>query len=218
MSEDPSPKSRMSERCRKVIVLDTSVFSDPQARKWLGRDIPSAVRNFLKLASYAHDLAFYMPRAIRDELVNMSGSDIPMLDNHVSVKSPKIFELTIPAALFYEFLNDLRTRVDRGLRVSEDVIRKEKELSLEERIRSLRERYRTAMRSGIVDSKEDFEVILLAKELEGTVVTADKGLLKYADKTGISVLDAHLFPEFLIYEAQKYNEEIVGLIKGEELL
>ena len=64
-----------------------------------------------------------MPRSIRDELVNLAGSEIPLLDTQVVIKSPSIYELSIPSALFYEFLEDLRQRVDKGLRVTEDVIR-----------------------------------------------------------------------------------------------
>ena len=48
------------------------------------------------------------------------------------------------------------------------------------------------------------------------VVTADKGLLSYADKLGVSIMDAHLFPEFLIHEARKYNPNIQGLGKHED--
>ena len=81
----------------------------------------------------------------------------------------------------------------------------------------MREKYRSALRDGIVDSKEDFEVILLAKELHGTVVTADKGLQKYADKIGVGIIDAHVFPEFLLYEVEKYNKNIIGFLKAETI-
>ncbi|MHA2365896.1 MAG: RNA ligase partner protein [Candidatus Hodarchaeales archaeon] len=200
---------------KKLVVLDTSVFSDPQSRKWLGDDIQSAIKNFIKLASDAKDIEFYMPRSIRDELQKLIGENIPYLENIVYVKSPAIFELTIPAGIFYEFLDDLRSRIDRGLRVSEKLIRHNQTLTIDDRIRKLREGYRTAFRKGIVDSKEDFEVILLAKQINAMIVTADQGLLKYADKLGISIMDAHLFPEFLIYEAEKYNKDLQGIGKEE---
>lgn len=200
--------------CNRILVLDTSMFTDPQSRKWLGDSTATAVGTFLKLASYAKDLKFFMPRSIRDELVNLAGTEIPLLDTQVSIKSPSIYELSIPSALFYEFLEDLRARFDKGLRVTEDLIRKEPHLDEDEKIRKLREKYRSALRDGIVDSKEDFEVILLAKEIGGSVVTADKGLQKYADKIGVGIIDAHVFPEFLLYEAEKYNPKIIGFLEG----
>ena len=203
--------------CNRKLILDTSMFSDPQSRKWLGNSTASAVSTFLKLASYAKDLKFFMPRSIRDELINLAGTEIPLLDTQIVIKSPSIYELDIPSALFYEFLEDLRSRFDKGLRVTEDVIRKDQHRSEEEKIRVLREKYRSALRDGIVDSKEDFEVILLAKELHGTVVTADKGLQKYADKIGVGIIDAHVFPEFLLYEVEKYNKNIIGFLKAETI-
>ena len=210
-------QGKITENQKKILVLDTSMFTDPQSRKWLGQNTSSSIGTFLKLASYAKDLQFYMPRSIRDELVNLAGTDIPLLDTQVIIKSPSKFDLSIPSALFYEFLDDLRMRMDKGLRVTEDFIRKDQDLSTEERIKKLRERYRTALRDGIVDSKEDFEVILLAMELKGIIVTADKGLTKYADKAGIAIIDAHVFPEFLIYEVEKYNPNIIGMIKEKEM-
>ena len=203
--------------CNRILVLDTSMFSDPQSRKWLGTSTASSVNTFLKLASYAKDLRFFMPRSIRDELVNLAGTEIPLLDTQVTIKSPSIYEMNIPSALFYEFLEDLRSRFDKGLRVTEDVIRKDQHKNEDEKIRILREKYRSALRDGIVDSKEDFEVILLAKELRGTVVTADKGLQKYADKIGVGIIDAHVFPEFLLFEVEKYNPKIIGFLKGETI-
>lgn len=201
--------------CNRILVLDTSMFSDPQSRKWLGNSTASSVKTFLKLASYAKDLKFYMPRSIRDELVNLAGTEIPLLDTQVTIKSPSIYELSIPSALFYEFLEDLRVRFDKGLRVTEDVIRKEQDRTEDEKIHILREKYRSALRDGIVDSKEDFEVILLAKELGGSIVTADKGLQKYADKIGVGIIDAHVFPEFLLFEVEKYNKNVIGYLKAE---
>lgn len=220
MTENIIPDETLKESekrqipCNRILVLDTSMFTDPQSRKWLGESTASSVNTFLKLAHYAKDLKFFMPRSIRDELVNLAGTEIPLLDTQVTIKSPSIYELSIPSALFYEFLEDLRARFDKGLRITEDLIRKDHHLDEDEKIRKLREKYRSALRDGIVDSKEDFEVILLAKEINGSIVTADKGLQKYADKIGVGIIDAHVFPEFLLFEAEKYNKTLVGFLEG----
>ncbi len=57
-------------------------------------------------------------------------------------------------------------------------------------ITKLRERYREAMRRGLIDSKEDADLFLLAYELDGTLVSADEGLKKWADKAGVKLIDA----------------------------
>jgi len=55
----------------------------------------------------------------------------------------------------------------------------------EEVLKSLRRRYREVLREGIVDSKEDLEIILLALELDGVVLSADRGVLYMADSLGL---------------------------------
>jgi hypothetical protein len=56
-------------------------------------------------------------------------------------------------------------------------------------ITRLRDRYREAMRQGILDSKEDVDVLLLAYELDGALVSADNGMRKWADKVGIKIVN-----------------------------
>src|SRR3989344_4853480 len=60
----------------------------------------------------------------------------------------------------------------------------------EPELRKLRDKYRDAMRAGLVDSKEDFELILLSKELEGILVSSDEGVLEFATKIGCETLHA----------------------------
>jgi hypothetical protein len=57
-------------------------------------------------------------------------------------------------------------------------------------ITKLRERYREAMRRGLIDSKEDADLFLLAYELDGTLVSADEGLKKWADRAGVKLINA----------------------------
>ncbi|HPJ42821.1 MAG TPA: PIN domain-containing protein, partial [Spirochaetota bacterium] len=53
--------------------------------------------------------------------------------------------------------------------------------------------YRAAMRSGIIDSVEDLDVVLLAKEIGGTILSADEGILNMADSLGIEVFSSKDF-------------------------
>ena len=63
------------------------------------------------------------------------------------------------------------------------------------------------MREGIIDSKEDVDLLLLAMELDAVLITADQGLIKWADKLGIK----WLFPE-------RFKDYLTGAIKRTELL
>ncbi len=56
-------------------------------------------------------------------------------------------------------------------------------------ITRLREKYREALRQGIIDSKEDVDVLLLAYELDGVLISGDEGLRKWADKVGIKIMN-----------------------------
>jgi len=64
-------------------------------------------------------------------------------------------------------------------------------------VNKLREKYREALRQGIIDSREDVDVLLLAYELDGIIVTADEGLRKWADKVGIKLIDPKNFKGIL---------------------
>ena len=79
--------------------------------------------------------------------------------------------------------------------------------SLDEIIQDLRRKYREALREGIIDSKEDVDLLLLAMELDALLVTADQGLIKWAEKLGIK----WLFPE-------KFKDYLLGAIKRTEFL
>jgi hypothetical protein len=64
-------------------------------------------------------------------------------------------------------------------------------------INKLRGRYREVLRQGILDSKEDVDVLLLAYELDGVLVSADEGMRKWADKVGITIVDPYHFRRIL---------------------
>ncbi len=183
-------------------VIDTSLFTNPNARKGFGDSTIEAVKNFLKIASKTSHLKFYMPVSIKKELKTfLNDEEIPFLEAIVTVKSPALYELQVPAAVVYKLIDEIRDRINKGLRVTEKILRSEKE-DLSNKIHYLRQRYREALRDGVIDSKEDFDVLMLAKEVDAIVVTADKGLMKMAEWLGIAFFEAERFYELLSYEAK----------------
>jgi RNA ligase partner protein len=189
------------------VVLDTSLFVNPDVRASLGPTPTEALEAFLFIAAQIPILEFYMPPSIFEELMNfvqresISGDLLVYLNQ----KSPRRHELTTPAFLLYELMEDIRERVNKGLRIAERAVRSEKPPN--ETVQELRRKYRDALREGIIDSKEDVDLLLLAMELDALLITADQGVVKWADKLGIR----WLLPE-------KFKEYLMGSIKKAELL
>jgi RNA ligase partner protein len=190
-------------------VLDTSVFTNPQIYKKFSEDIKDATEDLLYLMEHS-GAEFYMPLSTYEELQHMLplGDLTAKFELTVRLQNPKKFLLTIPAQFLYEFIKDLRARINKGLRVAEEHVRnargKEKE-NLGEVIRSLREKYREALRQGILDSKEDVDVILLAYELDAILVSADEGIRNWAKELGIKLINPEHFKELLEELVQRRN-------------
>lgn len=184
---------------REKVVLDTSLFVNPDVRNNLGRTPTEALETFLFMAAQIHILEFYMPPSTFQELFNFIDKDKITGDMLLFLrqKPPKKHELKCPAYILYELIEDMRDRVNRGLRVAETAVRSTEKKKIDEIIQDMRKKYREALREGIIDSKEDVDLLLLAMELDALLVTADQGLIKWAEKFGIRWLIPEKFSEYL---------------------
>jgi hypothetical protein len=184
------------------LVLDTSLFSNPDTQHYLGTGIHEAVERFVSIAR-EHSIELYMPSSIFNELRDFAPEEtLTLFKREAVIRSPDLYRLQIPAVLVHSFIQELRNRVDKGLRIAERAIREE---NAPDNIHRLRDKYRTALRGGIVDSVEDFEVILMAMELKGSVLSSDQGIINMAESLGIEVLSA---PDFLnLYHVERHQEE-----------
>ncbi len=195
-------------------VLDTSIFVNPDIRSSFGENPTEAVRSFLEYAKVLFGkVEFYMPPGIYREVLNFVEEDVfPELELYVIKKPPNVHDIKIPAFVVYELIDDIRRRIDKGLRVAEKAVRESviETDNVDKIIQKLRRNYRKALREGIVDSKEDFELILLAKELDAIIVSADIGILTWAQKMGIRWIDAAKFKDVL--------EELVETVREEKNL
>jgi RNA ligase partner protein len=177
-------------------VIDTSLFVNPYARAKFGKTPPMAVTGFIKMAKKL-DLQVFIPPSVFMELKNFIGSEkSDELALYVKKRAPNTFALHLPAAVFYDFIDDVRSRVNKGLRLAEDFA-KDNHPDNDAKLAKLRDKYRDSMRTGIIDSKEDLELVLLAKELEATLVTSDEGVIKFANKIGCECLEADKFHALL---------------------
>ena len=181
----------MAEAATNHVVLDTSCFTNPTAAASLGPDTTAAVNRFVELARAArHRVAFYMPPSVLAELRHFTdparlAGDLELV---LHLRAPRRHAVMVPGGFLYELIDDIRARIDRGLRVAESAVREVEPASVDRTIARLRERYRGALRTGLLDSSEDVDVILLAMELDGAVASADQGLARWAERIGLRLI------------------------------
>ncbi|MEM4272600.1 MAG: RNA ligase partner protein [Candidatus Bilamarchaeaceae archaeon] len=178
-------------------VLDTSLFVNPSCRKQFGKTPSAAIRGFVRKAGQKKRKAeFYMPPIVFSELENFGGRDTSRLFALVKKRAPNIYGIFIPAAILYSYTEDVRMRINKGLHLAEEYAR-DNTPDNAAKVSKLRERYRESMRKGLVDSKEDLEIILLAYELGARIVTADDGIIRLANQIGVEWIEADEFLDVL---------------------
>lgn len=187
------------------IILDTSVFVNPDSRTFFGNTPKEAFSNFLDQLKDKKHINCYIPPSVYEELAKFIEKMPPTKKTVlINKKPPSSYQTPIPAMLVYEFIEEIRLRINKGLRIAEKYTRKglmapvptKKERS-EELIKNLRQEYRVALREGIIDSKEDFDLVLLSKELNAYLATSDLGLVKWAQKLGITCINAQELKEIV---------------------
>lgn len=172
------------------IVIDTSTFVNPITQSDFGDTIESAVDSFISMAT-SHGINVYIPSSIFRELSHFTpeGAQVKLRKAAI-IRGPDLYSMQFPAAIFHTFISDIRVRINKGLRIAEEAIESSKTA---DNIRRIRNEYRAAMRSGIIDSVEDLDVVLLAKEIGGTILSADEGIINMADSLGIEVFSSRDF-------------------------
>lgn len=159
------------------------------------------------------NVKLYMPPRIVEEFLsffeNKEQEIIKKLLAEIVVKSPNIDSFQFPASIFYTLVDDIRNRSYRGLRTGEEEIEQaaqsfmggqtltkmEFQKKVGVQIKGFRDRYRQATRVGFLDSIADLDIIVLAKELDGIVVSTDEGLLKWSRLFGVKEMSPSVFGE-----------------------
>ena len=184
-------------------VLDTNLFFNLEADSGLGKnanEIMQAIYEYARTLG-PHGVHFYMPPAILDEIVTFvpeSDEVLKKLISVVQIKSPDTSNSSFSAQVFYTLVEEIRHRSYRGLNIAEEELHAavrdmtgkqlghiEYQKEIGQHINKLRERYRNATRVKFLDSVADLDVIVLAKELDGSVVTSDEGIMIWARLFGV---------------------------------
>jgi len=140
-------------------VLDTSVFTNPDIYTTFGeRDQLGAIENFVHLAIHS-GARFYMPTSAYEEMLKMLDlrSYAPEFEMVVRIRSPRKFSIMIPSEVLYELIEEIRHRINKGLRIAEEHTKEAGRVTEEDvgrLVGRLREKYREALRQGIIDSRE----------------------------------------------------------------
>jgi len=200
---------------KQRFVLDTSLFLTEEIRRE-GETQGEALARLLELIAEARlelGISCYVPPSVYEELTTMledrrvPEGTVGRLNTWVIKKNPARHEVMIPAEIVYRFIEEMSERVNRGLRVSEKAVRKAEDsrgngagegmTEVDRVISDLREEYRSTLRRGVLDSREDFDLLVLARELEAGVVTEDTGIINWAEDFGLRYLRGRDFPTLL---------------------
>lgn len=209
---------------KQRFVLDTTAFTDTQLREEFGSGDLGDTANFLidliAKSRIKLNISCHMPPITYKEFVDYMtryecpGDILIKTETWIVKKTPNRYDTKIPSEIFYEYVHDMRERMNKGMRISENAIweaavesmvrisREEKKADIElevigNAIKDFRKRYRAALRKGTLDSAPDLDVLLLAKELNAGVVAADEGIKVWAERLGLRFLSAKSFPKML---------------------
>lgn len=188
-----------------IIITDTNIFTNDLSSKVYGNSRRTSLICFLTLIKNGgHQL--YVPLKIFNEIhsfipLNTIPSELAQL---IQIKTPNKHELKIPAMLLYDLVDFVRESSQKAQKLAERVIREAYYTIPEEKqahsadpetsiIRRYKETYRHVTREKIVDSTADVDLLLLAYELDGTIMSVDTGVLDMAEKLGLKI-HSHLIP------------------------
>ncbi len=197
---------------KRIFVLDTSVFMAVDIREQ-DQGMIDAIDELLSQIKGARDNGheFYMPSTTFEEFREIMEGKVDedflsRIDASIETYGAPRHEERLPAETVYQFIEEMRKRIDRGLRESEKAIRKVPETEEPDRehysredkvISELRDDYREAMRKDIPDSGEDLDLLILSRHLDATLVSEDRGVLNWAEKFGSEHLKGNRLPGVL---------------------
>lgn len=201
-----------------LFVLDTSLFTDGRVLEHLGASSLDAMLTRLSAlfekARVSLGVGFYVTPSVRRELravlfsAGASLESITSMEVWLTVKAPDKFTTRIPGFVMWEYVSEVRRRLVRLMKSVEEAIRVCGSRETGELLRTVKEKFRDAAKRGIVDSPEDLDLVLLALEVRGVVVTNDKGLHRMCRTLGLTVMEPPEFVRYLekVLEAvERYN-------------
>ncbi len=189
-----------------TFILDTNLFFNLQSGLTWGKNSKDVIDEFVRLGGalvHAKKASFYMTPGIVEEFNTFYPEQPSFMReflNIMAIKSPNTSQSVIGARVVCELVEEARARAYRGMKVAEEEIDQaaksmigaqmtagsvEYQKNLGVVVTKFRERYRHATRFNFLDSVVDLELILLAKELNGALVSADEGVVRWGRLIGV---------------------------------
>jgi len=199
-------------------ILDANLFFNMEAGLNLGEKTEEVVKKLTEMSKrlkQTKKAELYMPPRIVDEFLSFfEDKEQSFLKDFLSaiiVKSPDFGNMNFPAQLFYELVGDIRQRSYRGLNIGEEEIEKAGKAMLDKSnlstkdfqiqvgsvVKKFRERYRQATRFGFLDSLADLDLIVLTKEIDGSLVSSDEGVIKWGRSFGVKEMPVSVWKKKL---------------------
>ncbi|MCL4363637.1 RNA ligase partner protein [Patescibacteria group bacterium] len=198
----------------EAFILDTNVFFNMEAGLSLGKKTQDVVVNLtktIKKLKNSQAAGFFMTPGAVDEFLSFFEDKNQAFINEflsvVNIESPDLAKTSFSATVFYKLIEDVRSRNYRGLNVAEEEMeqvakgfigqeikeKKDFQIKIGGFIKKFRERYRNATRTGFLDSVTDFELIVLAKQKDGFLVSTDGGVLSWGRTFGVKEMPSPVF-------------------------
>lgn len=202
----------------EIFILDTNVFFNMEAGLSLGKKTEEVAINLTKTAEKLKKdkkaLFFMTPKAIDEFLSFFEDKNQAFIKDFLSainIESPELSKTSFSGSIFYKLIEDIRQRSYRGLNIAEEEIegaardfsntktenKKDFQIKIGSFIKRFRERYRNATRTGFLDSVADLELIVLAKQKDGFLVSTDEGVLNWGRTFGVKEMPSLAFAKRL---------------------
>lgn len=197
----------------ETYILDTNLLFNMEAKMGIGetsKAIMTALTSALKKPGI--QVSILMPPRIVDEIKSFfenPDDELFLKDflSEITIKSPSLTEASISAQVMASYIEESRERGYRGMNVGEEEImhagemfmgkeslpKKEFQITIGKTVKSFRDRYRNATRTGFIDSLADFDLIMLAREQNGYLVSTDEGVIRWGRILGVKEIDPAVF-------------------------
>ncbi|MEA2070325.1 MAG: RNA ligase partner protein [Asgard group archaeon] len=228
---------------RQRFVLDTTAFTDSKLTNELGGSIKATVNRLSELISVGRlrlNISCYMPPSTFFELKkfllesNCSVREIDQVETWVVRKSPDRHSVLLSAQIIYDYVSDVRERLDQGMSIVKRAIKdttkhcernmerdnkKSNKQLVKDLVKNYGNKYRQKMRRGVLDSLPDIDTLILARELDAGIVSADKGIKSWTERMGIRFVEAKFFPQIILTYLERLDDMPVFLkkLKDKEL-
>jgi len=136
------------------------------------------------------------------------------VDTWLVKKSPDRYKVKVPSKIFYEYVDYMRSRINKGMNISEEAIWESVSrcISLSENgtglkdmedeierdivgsiIRKFREKYRAALRYGNPGQRPGYRCFAIGERLDAAVISQDLGIQRWAEQLAFASWSPDLF-------------------------